>query len=128
VPNAACTEALAFLFQARDLALLGRPPVSEEAKRRRVLDQLWNTWEIAGSALVELEVWHWLYDHHDATAAELREATGAIARQTWDRYYAPVLGGAGKTSLLAIYSHTIASPLYLSPPWSICARCARAAS
>ena len=113
VPNTAFTEALAFLFQARDLALLGRPSPGGEAERLRVLDQFWNTFEIAGSALVEIDVWHWLYDHPNATAAELREATGAIARATWDKYYAPVLGGRGETSLLGIYSHTIGSPLYL---------------
>lgn len=113
VPNTAFTEALAFLFQARDLQLLGRPAPGGEAERLRVLDHFWNTWEIAGSALVEMDVWHWLYDHPDATAAELREATVAIARATWDKYYAPVLGGRGETSLLGIYSHTISSPLYL---------------
>ncbi len=113
VPNTAFTEALAFLFQARDLELLGRPAPGGEAERARVLDHFWNTWEIAGSALVDIDVWHWLYDHPDATAAELREATGRIARETWDRYYAPVLGGEGKTSLLGIYSHAIAYPLYL---------------
>ncbi len=113
VPNTAFTEALAFLFQARDLQLLGRPAPGGEAERLRVLDHFWNTWEIAGSALVEIDVWHWLYEHPNATAAELREATVTIARATWDKYYAPVLGGRGETSLLGIYSHTIASPLYL---------------
>lgn len=113
VPNTAFTEALAFLFQARDLQLLGRPAPGGEAERLRVLDHFWNTWEIAGSALVEMDVWHWLYEHPSATAAELREATVSIARATWDKYYAPVLGGRGETSLLGIYSHTISSPLYL---------------
>lgn len=113
VPNTAFTEALAFLFQARDLELLGRPRADAGADQSRVLDHFWNTWEIAGSALVEIDVWHWLYDHPDATAAELRDATGRIARGVWDQYYAPVLGGRGQTSLLGIYSHTIASPLYL---------------
>jgi oligoendopeptidase F len=112
VPNTAFTEALAFLFQARDLELLGRPKASGEAERLKVLDDFWNTWEIAGSALVEIDVWHWLYDHPDATAIELRDATVRIARETWDRYYAPHLGGKD-ISLLGIYSHTIASPLYL---------------
>jgi hypothetical protein len=112
VPNTAFTEALAFLFQARDLALLGRPKPKGEAERLAVLDAFWNSREIAGSALVEIDVWHWLYDHPDATAAELREATGTIARDTWNRYYAPTLGGKDVT-LLGIYSHTIASPLYL---------------
>jgi len=113
VPNTAFTEALAFLFQARDLTLLGRPAPRGEAERLRVLDHFWNTWEIAGSALVEIDVWHWLYEHPTATSAELREATVRIARATWDQYYAPVLGGQGDTALLGIYSHTISSPLYL---------------
>ncbi len=112
-PNVAFTEALAFLFQARNLELLGRKKQKGEAERLEVLDHLWNTWEIAGCSLVEIDVWHWLYEHPNATAAELREATGKIAREVWDKYYAPVLGGKGSTSILGIYSHTIASPLYL---------------
>ncbi|HVV85976.1 MAG TPA: hypothetical protein VHE35_23110 [Kofleriaceae bacterium] len=113
VPNTAFTEALAFLFQARDLQLLGRASAGPEAERLRVLDAFWNAREIAGSALVELDVWHWLYAHPQATAADLRQATVSIARAAWDRYYAPYLGGAGQTSLLGIYSHTISIPLYL---------------
>ncbi|MGE0869336.1 MAG: hypothetical protein AB7P03_12275 [Kofleriaceae bacterium] len=112
VPNTAFTEALAFLFQARDLELLGRPSQGGDAERLRVLDAYWNTREIAGSALVEIDVWHWLYEHPSATADQLRDATVTIARNVWDRYYAPTLGGNG-TVLLGIYSHTIASPLYL---------------
>ncbi|HEU0036070.1 MAG TPA: hypothetical protein VFQ53_35905 [Kofleriaceae bacterium] len=112
VPNTAFTEALAFLFQARDLELLGQPKPGGEAERMRVLDAYWNTREIAGSALVELDVWHWLYAHPNASAGELREATVKIARDVWNRYYAPTLGGKD-SALLGIYSHTIASPLYL---------------
>jgi hypothetical protein len=113
VPNTAFTEALAFLFQARNMELLGKPKPTGEAVRLETIDHLWKTWEIAGSSLVEIDVWDWLYKHPSATAADLREATGRIAREVWDRYYAPVLGGKGTTSLLGIYSHTIASPLYL---------------
>ena len=112
VPNTAFTEALAFLFQARDLELLGKPRPGGDADRLRVLRAFWDAREIAGSALVEIDVWHWLYAHPDATPAALREATVQIARETWDRYYAPILGGKG-TALLGIYSHTIATPLYL---------------
>jgi hypothetical protein len=112
VPNTAFTEALAFLFQARDLELLGRPPQGAEHARLRVLDDFWNAFEISGSALVELDVWRWLYEHPDASAAELREATVRIARDTWNKYYAPVLGGED-VSLLGIYSHTVSTPLYL---------------
>ncbi|MFO1078116.1 MAG: hypothetical protein U1E73_10390 [Planctomycetota bacterium] len=113
VPDMAITEALAFLFQHRDLRLLGRPVPAAADRRAQVLDSFWAAREIAGSALVEIEVWHWLYAHADATPAELRATTMRIARDTWDRFYAPYLGGAGETTLLAIYSHTITLPLYL---------------
>lgn len=113
VPNTAFTEALAFVFQARDLAVLGREDKPDpRAEAERVLADFWATWEIAGVALVDLAVWHWLYEHPDATPAELRDATVAAARAIWRRHYAPVLGG--DTPLLAIYSHMIAYPLYLA--------------
>jgi hypothetical protein len=112
VPNTAFTEALAFLFQARDLELLGRPKPGGDHEKLRVLDEFWNTREIAGSALVELDVWKWLYANPGATPTQLREATVRIAQEAWDKYYAPLLGGKG-SALLGIYSHTIASPLYL---------------
>ena len=113
VPNNAFTEALAFVFQARDLAVLGRGDKPDpRAEAERVLADFWATWEIAGVALVDLAVWHWLYEHPDATPAELRDATVAAARDIWRRHYAPVLGG--DTPLLAIYSHMIAYPLYLA--------------
>lgn len=112
VPNNAFTEALAFVFQARDQELLGLGKPDAAAERERVLNDFWSTWEIAGVALVDIAVWHWMYDHPDATPAQLRDATVAIAKETWDRYYAPVLGGQG-TALLGIYSHMIAYPMYL---------------
>ncbi|WP_224362988.1 hypothetical protein [Hyalangium versicolor] len=112
VPNNAFTEALAFVFQARDQELLGLGKPDAVAERERVLNDFWGTWEIAGVALVDIAVWHWLYEHPEATPAQLREATVAIAKDTWDRYYAPVLGGQG-TPLLGIYSHMISYPMYL---------------
>jgi hypothetical protein len=112
VPNNAFTEALAFVFQARDQELLGLGKPDAAAERERVLNDFWATWEIAGVALVDMAVWHWMYEHPDATPAQLREATVAIAKEHWDRYYAPVLGGQG-TALLGIYSHMIAYPMYL---------------
>jgi hypothetical protein len=57
-------------------------------------------------------VWHWMYDHPQATPAELREATLAISMDVWNRYFAPVFG-ARDSVLLGIYSHMIDSFLYL---------------
>lgn len=112
VPNTAFTEALAFVFQAKDRELMGFPPPSAEAERRRVLDDFWATREIAGVALLDVGVWHWMYDHPEATPSELREATLQMARELWNRHYAPFLGGPD-CALLAIYSHMISYPLYL---------------
>ena len=118
VPNNAFTEALAFVFQQRDLELLGMPRASAEQNRENVLADFWATWEIAGVALVDVAVWHWLYEHPAATASELRDAVTRIAADIWREHYAPVLPGPGKangpTPLLAIYSHMIAYPLYLT--------------
>jgi hypothetical protein len=112
VPNTAFTEALAFVFQAKDLELLGYPRPDAESERLRVLNDFWMTFEIAGVALVDIAVWHWMYDHPNASLEELREATLATARDVWNRYYAPVLGGRDSV-LLGIYSHMINYPLYL---------------
>ncbi|MBS1152823.1 MAG: hypothetical protein H6Q89_4521 [Myxococcaceae bacterium] len=57
VPNTAFTEALAFVFQAKDLELLGLSKPDAETERLRVLNDFWMTWEIAGVALVDIAVW-----------------------------------------------------------------------
>lgn len=112
VPNTAFTEALAFVFQGQDMALLGL--ASSEAKREalKTLNDFWGTYEIAGVALVDMAVWHWMYEHPEATAEQLRAATLGIAKDIWNRYYAPVFGRKDVV-LLAIYSHMIDSFLYL---------------
>jgi hypothetical protein len=117
VPNNAATEAFAFVFQHRDLEMLGLRPFDEEARRREALAILWNTYEIAGVSLVDMGVWNWLYQNPEANPAELREATLAIARDIWNRYFAPVFG-VRDSEILAIYSHMIVYGLYL-PDYAI---------
>jgi hypothetical protein len=112
VPNTAFTEALAFVFQGRDLELLGLTTPDAESRALEALDTFWGTYEIGGVALVDMGVWHWMYDHPEATPEELREATIAIARDVWNRYYAPVFGSRDAV-LLGIYSHMIDYALYL---------------
>jgi hypothetical protein len=112
VPNNACTEAVAFVFQNRDLEVLGLQTPSAETRRAQALATLWNTYEIGGVALVDMRVWRWMYGHPAATPAELREATLAIAREVWNRWYAPVFG-VRDSDILAIYSHMIVYALYL---------------
>ncbi len=111
VPNSACTEAIAFLFQARDLELLGLARPDMRARAFEVLDDFWQTYEIAGVAMVDIGVWRWMYAHPDATPGELREATIGIAKEVWNRYYAPAFH-IEDVALLAIYSHIVDAMLY----------------
>ncbi len=77
------------------------------------LDTFWSAYEIAGVSLVDLRVWRWLYEHPEATPAQLKEAVITIAKDVWNAYYAPVFGIKDST-VLGIYSHMLAYPLYLS--------------
>ena len=112
VPNTAFTEALAFVFQNRDLELLGLAKPSAESEALKTLNDFWGTYEIAGVALVDMGMWHWMYDHPNATPAELKDALVQIARDVWNRYYAPVFHKRDMT-LLGVYAHMVDSFLYL---------------
>ncbi len=109
VPNTAFTEALAFIFQKRDLQLLG---FDHRIDDNTTLDIFWGAYEIMGVALVDMYTWQWLYGNPDATATELRDAVLGIAKDVWNKYYAPVLG-TPDCPLLAVYSHMVNSPMYL---------------
>ena len=111
VPNTAFTEALAFIFQKRDLELLGVK--NTEADNADVLDKAWQLYEIGGVSLLDIQIWKWLYAHPKATAEELRDETIRLSKEIWNRYYAPVFGIEDQT-ILAIYSHSISYPLYLT--------------
>jgi len=66
-----------------------------------------------GVSLVDINLWKWLYSNPNATAEEVRDATLTIARDIWNKYYADVFGSTDEP-ILAIYSHMIDNPLYLS--------------
>ena len=112
VPNTAFTEALAFVFQNKDLELLGLSKPSAENTALQTLNDFWGAYEIAGVALVDMSMWHWMYDHPDATPAQLRAAVVQISKDTWNRYYAPVFHQRDVT-LLGVYAHMVGNFLYL---------------
>jgi hypothetical protein len=112
VPNTAFTEALAFVFQGHDLELLGLPAPDARSQAEKTLNDFWGTYEIAGVALVDMAVWHWMYDHPHATPKELNHATVQISKDVWNKYYAPVFHKKDVV-LLGVYSHMIDSFLYL---------------
>lgn len=110
VPNTAFTETMAFLFQNRDLQLLGYGKHSLDDNT--TLDIFWGMYEIMGVSLVDMYAWQYLYDNPNATAVELRDNVLRIAREVWNKYYEPVLG-THDSPILAIYSHMVNSPMYL---------------
>jgi hypothetical protein len=113
VPNTAFTEALAFIFQKRDLQLLGINADNSEKEYLDNLDLYWSIFEIMGVSMVDMKVWKWLYANPEATAAELKVAVINIAKEVWNKYYAEVYG-TDDEPILAVYSHMVASPLYLA--------------
>ncbi|MDR1720595.1 MAG: hypothetical protein LBR67_10850 [Dysgonamonadaceae bacterium] len=113
VPNTAFTEALAFIFQKRDLQLLGIGNDNPEKDKLDALDKLWHLYEICGVSMLDIAVWKWLYAHPDATAGQLRDAVISLSKELWNEYFSPVFGIKDEP-VLAVYSHMICYPLYLS--------------
>jgi outer membrane murein-binding lipoprotein Lpp len=112
IPNTAFTEAIAFMYQSRDLELLGVAQTDPQKAVMEVLDIFWDNYEMMGVSLVDMEVWKWLYANPDADAEALKQAVLRISKSIWNEYYADIFGEADNP-LLAIYSHMIQSPLYL---------------
>ena len=112
VPNTSFTEAVAFLFQKRDMELLGLKHPDPHDEHYLALANFWACYEIMGVSLVDMKVWEWLYRNPNATPVQLKEKVLATVKEIWNQYYAGILGGKNET-LLGIYSHMIDNPLYL---------------
>ncbi len=113
VPSTAFTEALAFVFQSRDLSLLGLSAQDQNLKKLSILDASWTLMEIMGVGLVDMRTWKWMYANPNATSEELKKAVVQISTEVWNDYFAPVFGVKDQP-ILAIYSHMISNPLYLA--------------
>lgn len=112
VPNTAFTEAFAFVFQAKDLDVLGIKNEDPVKKHLAALDNVWASYEIMGVSLVDMKAWNWLYKNPAATPEQLKQAVIAAAKDVWNRYYADIFGVKDQP-ILAIYSHMIDAALYL---------------
>lgn len=114
VPNAACTEAFAFLYQslAPQVIVLEPPPDAIDPFDLEAIRGMLAACQIAGPGLVELQAWRWLYAHPEADPAALRDAVLRIAGEVWERHYARDFG-PDPYAILAAYQHMVAYPLYL---------------
>jgi hypothetical protein len=112
VPNTAITEALAFVFQSRNLMLLDMKDNAPDKDKMETLNAAWSLMEIMGVGMVEMKSWKWLYENPNATPSQLKESMIKFAVDTWNKYFAPVIG-VKDSPILAIYSHMVEVPLYL---------------
>lgn len=114
VPNTACTEAFAFLYQSKAADVLGLEPEpgAPEAWAVDSIQTMLAACQIAGPALVDLHAWRWLYANPDCTPEQFRDAVIRIAGELWDRFYAEDFG-EDPYHILAAYQHMVAHALYL---------------
>jgi hypothetical protein len=119
VPNTACTEAFAFLYQSLAKNVLGieAEPGEPDPFDVDTVQTALAACQIAGPSLVELYIWRWLYENPDATPEAFRDQLIAIAADVWQRFFAEHFG-EDRYHILAAYQHMVAYPLYL-PDYAI---------
>ncbi|MCK5455410.1 MAG: hypothetical protein KAJ16_13665 [Calditrichia bacterium] len=111
VPNTAFTEAFAFVFQSRDMDILGISSNDQQAEDLRALNDMWATFEISGVALTDMYIWRWMYENPNADAEQVKQAMLEITKSVWNNYFAPLLG-VNDQILLAVYSHIVDGGMY----------------
>ena len=116
VPNTACTEAFAFLYQSLGKRVLGIEDASaaERAYQEETIASMLMTCQIAGPSLVELRTWREIYDLGEACdPAAIRDALVRNAEQVWSTYFEAHFG-TDPYHILGAYQHMLGHPLYLS--------------
>ncbi|MBL9118839.1 MAG: hypothetical protein JNL80_02855 [Phycisphaerae bacterium] len=114
VPNTACTEAFAFLYQSLGKRVLGAASAEDEERAFDIdtVQTLASACQIAGPALLELRIWNWIYRNPGASAESLRAEVLSVAESLWNEHYREDFG-EDPYHILAAYQHMIAHPLYL---------------
>ena len=114
VPNTACTEAFAFLYQNKAREVIGIHE-EDEAKAFAIasIEGLLAACQIAGPSLVELYIWRWLYENPETTPEKLRDQMLLIADDVWKKYFKDQFG-EDPYHILAAYQHMVGYPLYLA--------------
>ncbi|MCP4497371.1 MAG: hypothetical protein GY885_09885 [Phycisphaeraceae bacterium] len=116
VPNTACTEAFAFLYQSLAKRVLGIEDgaAAERAHHEETVASMLMACQIAGPSLVELRTWRWIYETGDACdAAGIRDAVLRNAKAVWDEFFLEDYG-VDPYHILGAYQHMLGHPLYLA--------------
>ena len=120
VPNTACTEAFAFLYQSLGKRALGIEDAAEaeRAYHEETIASMLMACQIAGPSLVELRTWRWIYEAGDACTPEgIRENLLRNAREVWTEFFQEHFGD-DPYHILGAYQHMLGHPLYL-PDYAI---------
>jgi len=111
VPNTAFSEGFAFTFEDQTDRVLGRR--RQPRSDAETLVRFWEPFEIAGPSLMEIRLFHWLYENENASAKAIQKKARQIGDEIWHRYYAPIFGDDGY-GLMSVYSHIIWGDFYLA--------------
>jgi hypothetical protein len=115
VPNTACTEAFAFLYQGLAKRVLGieEKDDADRAFHEETIASILMACQIAGPSLVELRTWRWIYENPtDVTPETIRAAQLAAAKDVWSEFFQEDFG-PDPYNILAAYQHQVGHPLYL---------------
>jgi oligoendopeptidase F len=120
VPNTACTEAFAFLYQSLAKRALGieNAAEAERAYHEETIASMLMACQIAGPSLVELRTWRWIYEAGEACTPEgIRDNLLRNAREVWAEFFQEHFGD-DPYHILGAYQHMLGHPLYL-PDYAI---------
>lgn len=114
VPTGGITEGMAEIFAYKNIEGLDLFPYSvEEKKLLLALATMWYMYEMGGNSLTDIMVWEWMYEHPDASVAELKRAVLDISAGIWNKYYSKTFGGKKDSHILSVYNHFTSGDLYL---------------
>ena len=116
VPNTACTEAFAFLYQSLAKRVLGIEDgdAAERAYHEETIAAMLMTCQIAGPSLVELRTWREIYTLGDACRPEtIRAALLRHSEEVWAEFFQQHFG-EDPYHILGAYQHMLGHPLYLA--------------
>jgi hypothetical protein len=110
VPAASFSESFAMMLEACANDILDIEK-DEQARDMAVLRAFWRAYTTSGPSLVEMKMWHWMYDHPRAAASQFQDAAVCIAKEVWNDYFAPVFHEKD-VPLLLVFNHLVRGVLY----------------
>lgn len=110
VPAASFSESFAMMLEGSANDLLGIEK-DEQARDMAVLRAFWRAYTNSGPSLVEMRMWHWMYEHPGASASLFQDAALRIAKEVWNEYFAPVFHERD-VPLLLVFNHLVRGVLY----------------